>query len=208
MSRINDLLNQLQGLIVFYKTDLRFGYHQFRIRKEDIPKIAFRSCYGYYKLLVMSFRLTYSPTIYADFMNYIFKPYSDFFMIIFVDDILVYSRSGKKHAMHLRTVLHTLRDHRIHAKFSKCMFQIDYLDLLEHMVSNDDTMVDPIKIAAICNWASPMCHTEVHNFIRLENYYKWFVERFFSIVDSMTRLTKKEVPFQWSKGCEVSRLVY
>ena len=119
MPRIDDLFDQLQGAVIFSKIDLRSGYHQLRIRAADIPKTAFRTRYGHYEFLVMSFRLTNAPAAFMDLMTRVFRPYLDSFVIIFIDDILVYSRSRSEHEQHLRIVLQTLRDQQLYAKFSK-----------------------------------------------------------------------------------------
>ena len=122
LPRIDDLFDQLQGASCFSKIDLRSGYHQLRIRHEDVPKTAFRTRYGHYEFLVMSFGLTNTPAAFMDLMNRVFKPFLDRFVIVFIDDILVYSRSKEEHVEHLRIVLQTLREHQLYAKFSKCEF--------------------------------------------------------------------------------------
>ncbi|XP_019263172.1 PREDICTED: uncharacterized protein LOC109240932 [Nicotiana attenuata] len=122
LPRIDDLFDQLQGAKVFSKIDLRSGYHQLRIRAFDVPKTAFRTRYGHYEFLVMSFGLTNAPAAFMELMNRVFRPYLDSFMIVFIDDILIYSRSQEEHEQHLRVVLQTLRDSRLYAKFSKCEF--------------------------------------------------------------------------------------
>ena len=125
LSRIDDLFDQLQGACVFSKIDFRSGYHQLKIRDEDVFKIAFRSRYEHYESLVMSFSLTNSPTTFMDLMNRVFRPFLDQFVIIFIDDVLVYSRSEEEHEQHLRLVLQTLREHQLYAKFSKCEFWLE-----------------------------------------------------------------------------------
>ena len=120
LPRIDDLFDQLQGMTVFSKIDLRSGYHQLRIREEDIPKMAFRSRYGHYEFLVMSFGLTNAPAAFMDLMNRVFKDYLDKFVIVFIDDILIYSRSEEEHERHLGLVLQRLREHRLYAKFKEC----------------------------------------------------------------------------------------
>ncbi|XP_019251646.1 PREDICTED: uncharacterized protein LOC109230649, partial [Nicotiana attenuata] len=122
LPRIDDLLDQLQGARVFSKIDLRSGYHQLRIRASDVPKTAFRTRYGHYGFLVVSFGLTNAPATFIDLMNRVFGPYLDSFAIVFIDDILIYSRSQEEHEQHLRVVLQTLRDSPLYAKFSKCEF--------------------------------------------------------------------------------------
>ncbi|XP_019239301.1 PREDICTED: uncharacterized protein LOC109219321 [Nicotiana attenuata] len=123
LPRIDDLFDQLQGAKVFSKIDLRSGYHKLRIRASDVPKTAFRTRYGHYEFLVMSFGLTNAPATFMDLMNRVFKPYLDSFVIVFIDDILIYSRSREEHEQHLRVVLQTLRDSQLYAKFSKCEFR-------------------------------------------------------------------------------------
>ena len=141
--RIDDLFDQLQGAKVFSKIDLRSGYHQLRIRESDIPKATFRTRYGHYEFLVMSFGLTNAPTAFMDLMNRVFRPYLDHFIIVFIDDILVYSRSELEHEIHLGLVLQTLRQHQLYAKFSKCEFWLSRVGFLGHVVSADDIYVDP-----------------------------------------------------------------
>ena len=120
LPRIDELFDQLQGSRVYSKIDLRSGYHQLRVQKGDVPKIAFRARYGHYEFLVMPFGLTNAPTAFIDLMNRVFQPYMDRFVIVFIDDILVYSGSLEEHSKHLRTVLQTLREWQLYAKLSKC----------------------------------------------------------------------------------------
>uniref|UniRef100_A0A1S3YQ53 RNA-directed DNA polymerase homolog n=1 Tax=Nicotiana tabacum TaxID=4097 RepID=A0A1S3YQ53_TOBAC len=122
LPRIDDLFDQLQGARVFSKFDLRSGYHQLKIRDSDVPKTAFRTRYGHYEFLVMSFSLTNAPAVFMDLMNNVFRPYIDSFVIVFIDDILIYSRSKEEHEQHMRVVLQTLREQKLYAKFSKCEF--------------------------------------------------------------------------------------
>ncbi|XP_019244447.1 PREDICTED: uncharacterized protein LOC109224316 [Nicotiana attenuata] len=131
LPRIDDLFDQLQGARVFSKIDLRSGYHQLRIRASDVPKTAFRTRYGYYEFLVMSFGLTNAPAAFMGLMNRVFRPYLDSFVIVFIDDILIYSRSQEEHEQHLRVVLQTLRDSRLYAKFSKCEFWLASVAFLD-----------------------------------------------------------------------------
>ena len=136
---------------MFSKIDLRSGYHQLRIKESDVPKTAFRTRYGHYEFLVMSFGVTNAHTTFMDLMNIVFKPYLDRFVIVFIDDILVYSKSSLEHEEHLRTVLSTLRKKKIYAKFSKCEFWLDRVIFLGHIISAEVVYVDPNKIAAIVN---------------------------------------------------------
>ena len=143
LPRIDDLFDQLQGARVFSKIDLRSGYHQLRIRELDILKTAFRTIYGHYEFLVMSFGLTNAPAVFMDLMNRVFRPYLDRFVIVFIDDILVYSRSELEHERHLGLVLQTLRQYHLYAKFSKCEFWLSRVGFLERVVSAYGIYVDP-----------------------------------------------------------------
>ena len=135
LPRIDDLFHQLQGAKVFSKIDMRSGYHQLKIRSEDVPKTAFRTRYGHYKFLVMPFGLTNAPVVFMDLMNRIFQPYLDQFVIVFIDDILIYSSSKEDHEERLRVVLQILRENKLYAKFSKCQFWLDSVAFLGHVIS-------------------------------------------------------------------------
>ena len=135
LPRIDDLFDQLQGASVFSKIDLRSGYHQLKIKEADIPKTAFRTHYGHYEFLVMPFGLTNAPAVFMDLMNRVFRPYLDKFVIVFIDDILVYSSSSDDHEKHLKIVLQTIRDKQLYAKLSKCEFWKDKVAFLGHVVS-------------------------------------------------------------------------
>ena len=164
LPRIDDLFDQLKGASMFSKIDLRSGYYQLRIRDSDIPKTAFRTRYGHYEFLVMPFGLTNAPAVFMDLMNRIFRPYLDRFVVVFIDDILVYSRDEIEHAEHLRLVLQVLRDKKLYAKFSKCEFWLREVSFLGHVVSASGIRVDPNKISAILNWKPPRNITEVRSF--------------------------------------------
>ncbi|KAL5555998.1 hypothetical protein UlMin_038234 [Ulmus minor] len=148
------------------------GYHQLRIKESDIPKSAFRTRYGHYEFLVMPFGLTNAPAAFMDLMNRVFKAYLDKFVIVFIDDILVYSRSQEEHANHLRMVLQTLVEHRLYAKFSKCEFWLQSVQFLGHVISKDGLSVDPAKIEAVSKWAAPTSVTEIRSFLGLAGYYR------------------------------------
>ena len=161
LPRIDDLFDQLQGARVFLKIDLRLGYHQLKIQLEDVPKTTFRTRYGHYEFLVMPFGLTNAPAVFMDLMNRIFRPYLDQFVIVFIDDILIYSGSKEDHEENLRVVLQILRENQLYAKFSKCQFWLDSVTFLGHVISLEGVSVDPQKIEAIVNWKPPMNVTEI-----------------------------------------------
>jgi hypothetical protein len=159
LPRIDILFDQLTGARVFSKIDLRSGYHQIRIRSEDIPKTAFTTRYGLFEYLVMSFGLTNAPAHFTYLMNSIFMPKLDKFVVVFIDDILIYSKNEEEHAQHLRIVLTHLREHRLYAKFSKCVFWLEEIQFLGHVLSAKGIAVDPSKVKDILEWKPP---TTVH----------------------------------------------
>nr|GEW85432.1 putative reverse transcriptase domain-containing protein [Tanacetum cinerariifolium] len=160
LPRIDDLFDQLQGSSVYSKIDLRSGYHRLRVRDKDIPKIDFRTRYGHYEFQVMPFGLTNAPTVFMDLMNHVCKPNLDKFVILFIDDILIYSRDKEEHANHLRIILELLKKEKLYSKFSKCDFWISTVQFLGHVIDSQGIHVDPAKIEAVKNWASPTTPTE------------------------------------------------
>ncbi|GJU98830.1 putative reverse transcriptase domain-containing protein [Tanacetum coccineum] len=157
---IDDLFDQLQGSSVYSKIDLRAGDHQLPIREEDIPITAFRTRYGHYEFQVMPFGLTNAPAVFMDLMNRVCKPYLDKFVIVFIDDILIYSKSKEEHEEHLKTILELLKKEQLYAKFSKCDFWLESVQFLGHVIDSKGVHIDPAKIEAIKNWATPTTPTE------------------------------------------------
>ncbi|KAL0541166.1 hypothetical protein IC582_021205 [Cucumis melo] len=204
LPRIDDLFDQLQGATVFSKIDLRSGYHQLMIKDGDVPKTTFRSRYGHYEFIVMSFGLTNALAVFMDLMNGVFREFLDTFVIVFIDDILIYSKTEAEHEEHLRMVLQTLRDNKLYAKFSKCEFWLKQVSFLGHVVSKAGVSVDPAKIEAVASWPRPSTVSEVRSFLGLVRYYRRFVENFSRIATPLTQLTRKGAPFVWSKACEDS----
>ncbi|GJX37511.1 putative nucleotidyltransferase, ribonuclease H [Tanacetum coccineum] len=202
LPRIDDLFDQLQGSSVYSKIDLRSGYHQLRVREEDIPKTAFRTRYGHYEFQVMPFGLTNAPAVFMDLMNRVCKPYLDKFVIVFIDDILIYSRNEEEHASHLRIILELLRKEKLYAKFSKCDFWIHIVQFLGHLINNQGLHVDPAKIEAVKNWTSPATPTEVRQFLGLAGYYRRFIEGFSKIAKPLTKLTQKNKSYIWGEEQE------
>ncbi|KAK1648744.1 hypothetical protein QYE76_066549 [Lolium multiflorum] len=195
---------QVRGAGVFSKIDLRSGYHQIKIKKEDVLKTAFVSRYGHHEYLVVPFGLTNAPTIFMNLMNKIFMPYLDKFVIVFIDDILIYSKDKAEHAEHLRIVLQTLREHQLYAKFSKCEFWLDQVEFLGHVISKDGIAVNPSKVAAVLEWEAPKNVKEIQGFLGMAGYYRRFIEGFSKIAGPMTKLLRKNTPFFWSDECEQS----
>ncbi|KAA0056692.1 pol protein [Cucumis melo var. makuwa] len=175
LPKIDDLFDQLQGATVFSKIDLRSGYHQLRIKDGDVPKTAFRSRYGHYEFIVMSFGLTNAPAVFMDLMNKVFREFLDTFVIMFIDDILIYSKTEAEHEEHLRHVLYKAR-----------------------------VSVDPAKIEAVTSWPRPSTVSEFRIFLSLAGYYRRFVENFSRIATPLTQLTRMGASFVWSKACEDS----
>ncbi|GJT81641.1 putative reverse transcriptase domain-containing protein [Tanacetum coccineum] len=222
LPRIDDLFDQLQGSSVYSKIDLRSGYHQLRVREEDIsktafrtryghyefqvmPKTAFRTRYGHYEFQVMPFGLTNAPAVFMDLMNRVCKPYLDKFVIVFIDDILIYSKNKKEHEEHLKLILELLKKEELYAKFSKCEFWIPKVQFLGHVIDSEGIHVDPAKIESIKDWTSPKSPTEIRQFLGLAGYYRRFIEGFSKIAKPMTKLTQKKVKFEWGDKQEAQR---
>eukprot|EP00253_Pinus_taeda_P011652 PITA_11652 len=204
LPRIDELFDQVKGATVFSKIDLRSGYHQIRIKDEDIAKTAFRTRYGHYEFVVLPFGLTNAPATFMCLMNSIFHPYLDRFVLIFIDDILIYSRTIEEHYEHLRRVLQTLREHQLYAKFSKCDFFKEEIQYLGHVITKEGIAVDPEKIKAIMDWPVPKDVTDVRSFMGLAGYYRRFVEGFSKVAFPITSLQKKGKSFQWTPNCQKS----
>ncbi|GKA04046.1 putative reverse transcriptase domain-containing protein [Tanacetum coccineum] len=204
LPRIDDLFDQLQGSSVYSKIDLRSGYHQLRVREEDIPKTAFRTRYGHYEFQVMPFGLTNAPAVFMDLMNRVCKPYLDKFVIVFIDDILIYSKNKQEHKEHLKLILELLKKEELYAKFSKCEFWIPKVQFLGHVIDSEGIHVDPAKIESIKDWTSPKSPTEIRQFLGLAGYYRRFIEGFSKIAKPMTKLTQKKVKFEWGDKQEAA----
>ncbi|GJZ16607.1 putative nucleotidyltransferase, ribonuclease H [Tanacetum coccineum] len=160
LPRIDDLFDQLQGSQFFSKIYLRSGYHQLRVNEDDILKTAFRTRYGHFEFTVMSFGLTKAPAIFMDVMNRVCRYYLDKFMIVFIDDILIYSKTREEHVEHLRLALKLLRKEKLYAKFSNCEFWLREVQFLRHVINGNGIHVDPSKIEAVKNWKAPRTPSE------------------------------------------------
>ncbi|GJW46535.1 putative reverse transcriptase domain-containing protein [Tanacetum coccineum] len=172
LTRIDDLFDQLQGSRLYSKIYLRSGYHQLRVRDEDIPKTAFRIRYGHYEFQVMPFGLTNAPAIFMDLMNRVYRPYLDKFVIVFIDDILIYSKTKEEHDAHLRLILELIKKEELYAKFSKCDFWVSKVQFLGHVIDSEGIHIDPAKIKSIKDWEPPKTPTEICQFLGLVGYYR------------------------------------
>ncbi|KAL0544216.1 hypothetical protein IC582_019329 [Cucumis melo] len=202
LRRIDDLFDQLNGATLFSKIELRSGYHQLKVRESDIPTTTFKTRYGHYVFRVMSFSLTNVPAVFMDLMNRIFHQYLDQFVIMFIDDILVYSVDKEAHEEHLRIVLQTLRDKLLYTKFSKCEFWLEQVVFLGHVLLAKGVSVDQQKGEAVVNWERSTSATEVLSFLGLARYYRHFIEDFSRLALLLTTLTRKNAKFEWQGlGC-------
>jgi hypothetical protein len=170
--RIDILFGKLVSAKVFSKIDLCSGYHQIKICPKDIPRTAFSIRYGLYGYLVMSFGLTNAPAHFMYLMNYVFISELDKFVMVFIDDILVYSKNEEEHEQHLRIILQWLREHQLYAKFSKCAFWLTEVPFLGHVILAEGNVIDPRKVQEVLGWKAPRSVTQIHNFLRLAGYYR------------------------------------
>src|ERR1700676_446252 len=198
LPRIDELLDRLLGTKYFSKIDLRSGYHQVRIANEDIHKTAFSTRYGHYEYLVMPFGLTNAPATFMNLMQSIFSKYLDESVIIFLDDILVYSKSHDEHLKHLECVLQTLRQHKLYAKKSKCEFSQNEIPFLDHVINSDGIKMEPSKVDAVMKWPQPKNIHDIRSFLGLAGYYRRFVKDFSKLASPLTNLLHKNVPFKWT----------
>jgi hypothetical protein len=202
LPRIEDFFDQMRGATVFSKIDLRSGYHQLKNRTKDIPKTAFTTRYGLYEFLVMSLGLTNAPAYFMNLMNKVFMEYLDQFVVVFIDDILVYSQNEEAHEDHMRLVLQKLRDNQLYAKFSKCDFWLKEVAFLGHIITSGGIKVDPGKISEILNWKQPIDVSKIRSFLGLAGCYRRFIKGFSKIVKPLTSLLEKGKVFKWDETCQ------
>jgi hypothetical protein len=202
LPRIDVLFNQLVGAKVFSKIDLRSGYHQIKIRASDILKTAFSTRYGLYEFLVMSFGLTNAPAYFMYLINSVFMPELDKFVVVFIDDILVYSKNKEEHPEHLHVVLQRLREHHLYAKLSKCDFWLKEIKFLGHTISQAGMAVDPDNVQEVMNWKPPTIVRQIRSFLGLAGHYQRFIPDFSRTAKPITELLKKEAKFVWGQKCE------
>jgi hypothetical protein len=179
-------------------------HHLDRIKDEDISKTTFTTRYGHYEFVIIPFGLTNAPSTFMCLMNNISSQYLDKFVLVFIDDILVYSKTKEEHEKHLRVVLQTLRKHKLYAKFDKCVFYQKKIQYLEHVISEEGIVVDPEKIRTIMEWPIPKDATDIRSFMGITGYYHRFIEGFCKIAYPITSLQKKRTKFNWSQKCQDS----
>lgn len=202
LPRIDGLLDSLAGAKYFSKLDLASGYHQIRIVEEDIHKTAFSSKWRHYEWLVMGFGLTGAPGTFQGLMNDVFRELLDAGLLVYLDDILLYSKTLSDHVVLLRKVLQRLRSEHLYAKITKCEFATQEVEYLGHVINREGIRADPQKIIAVQNWATPTNVSEVQSFLGLAGYYKKFIARFSALASPLIDLLRKEQAWTWSESQE------
>ena len=194
--RLNDLLDELYGSQIFTKIDLKSGYNQIRIQPGDEWKTSFKTKFGLYEWLVMPFSLTNAPSTFMRHMHHVLRPFIGKFVVVYFDDILIYSLSLEDHKKHVRQVLETLRKEQLYANPGKCVFAIGHIDFLGFVVSYKGVHVDEEKVATIRHWPTPTNVSEVRKFHGLASFYRRFVKDFSTIVAPLNAIVKKNVVFK------------
>ena len=195
---IGDLLDRLSSAKVFTKIDLRVGFNNIRIAEGEEWKTAFRTRYGSFEYLVMPMGLSNAPATFQTFMNDIFADVADLFVIVYLDDILIFSDDMKSHKKHVRLVLQRLKDNNLFAKLSKCTFHTDTIDYLGFIVSPRGLHMDPAKTRVIEEWPPPKNLRETQSFLGFTNFYRRFILNFSEIANPLVALTRKDRPFAWN----------
>jgi hypothetical protein len=204
LPRIDDLFDQLKGACVFSEIDLRSGYHQLKIRASDIPKTTFITRYGLYEYTVMSFGLINAPAYFIYLMNKVFMEYLDMFVVVFNDDILIFSKNEEEHDKHLHMVLQKLIDNQLYAKLNKYELWLKEGSFLGHIISEGGIFVDPSKVKDVLSWNTLQNVLDIRSFLGLAGYYRRFIEGFSKISKPMTELLEKDETFEWTPRREAS----
>jgi hypothetical protein len=202
--QIEDLFGQMKGASVFSKIDLRSGYHQLKVQESDIRKTTFCTQYGLYEYTVMSFGLANVSAYFMYLMNKVFMEYLDKFVVVFINDILIFSKMEEEHERHLRLVLEKLRSNKLYGKFSKCEFWLTEVAFLGHVISAGGVSVDLGKVKDVLNWMPPTTASEIQSFLGLAGYYRRFIKDFSKIAKPMTKLLEKNKAFEWTAECQAS----
>jgi len=200
---VEELLDELHGAKLFTKLDLRSGYHQVRVHPDDVAKTAFRTHHGHFEFLVMPFGLSNAPSTLQALMNLVLKPFLRRCVLVFFDDILVYSSSWTEHLQQLRAVLDVLRAHQLHLKKSKCSFAMPTVQYLCHVISHEGVAMDTSKVAAVQSWPQPRSARGLRGFLGLAGYYRRFIKEYGAIAAPLTNLLRKNA-FQWSMEAEAA----
>ena len=197
LPRIDELFDRLHGAKYFSKIDLRSGYHQVRIHPSDVPKTAFRTRYGHYQFRVLPFGLTNAPATFMHLMQDVFRPLLDTCVIVFLDDVLIYSETLEEHAKHVEEALALLRKHQLYAKASKCEFFRKSISFLGHVVSAEGVSMEQDKVRAVREWPTPKSVKEIRSFLGLAGYYRKFVQGFSRIAAPLSELMKQDKTWEW-----------
>jgi hypothetical protein len=203
LPRIDDLFDRLSGAKVFSRIDLRSGYYQIRITERGKEKTACRTRYGSYEFLVMPFGLTNAPATFCTLMNDIFREWLDDFVVIYIDNILIYSSSMEEHAEHHRKVFQRLRENKLYAKLEKCKFGVTEVDFLGHRITQEGLMMDDHKVKVILDWEPLKSVLALRSFLGLASYYRKFIKNFAKIAAPLTNLLKKSaIIYDWDEACD------
>jgi hypothetical protein len=204
--RIDDLLDAVSGAKFFTSLDLTFGYHQVLISKEDRPKTAFRTPMGHFQFKVVIKGLTNAPATFQSVINSVFHPFLRRFVVVHLDDILIYSKSAKEHKLHVKQILELLRSNRFYDCKAKSSFASEETKILGHIVSAKGIRPDPKKIAAVQEWPVLKNVHDVRSFLGLVNYFRKFIDHFASLAEPLTNLTRSKVKWEWTSRCQQSFL--